>query len=184
MFNVSIVRIKYARSTIGYSEALVVVVECKLGVVERDEGQGRSSDALPEACSDAAHSPGVLRANNPVECLHRVGATATLSRVATSARPSCLGAGAVARGAGGTDRAKAAEVLSGHFCFSAFAASLPRGGCDRHRRGVTHADRSLHEQGWLGRTTASGIRGNGGAGSTMSRRRPLIEINFGGGFLC
>ena len=86
------------------------------------------SNALPEACSDAAHSPGILRANNPVECLCRVGAMATLSQVATLARLSGLGAGAVARGAGGTDHAKAAEVLSGHFCFLVFAASLPRGG--------------------------------------------------------
>ena len=152
--------------------------------MERDERQGRSSEALPEACSNAAHSPGVLRANKPVECLCRVGATATLSWVATSARPSCLGAGAVARRAGGTDRAKAAEVLSGHCCFLAFAASLPRRGCNRHRRGVTDADCSLHKQGGFGRTRASGICGDGGAGSTMSRRQPLIEIDFGGGFLC
>ncbi len=49
---------------------------------------------------------------------------------------------------------------------------------------MTDADRLLHKQGGFGRTTASGIRGNGGAGRTMSRRRPLIEIDFGGGFLC
>ena len=152
--------------------------------MERDEGQGRSSDALPEACSGAAHLPGVLRANDPVECLHRVGATAALSRVTTLAWPSCLGAGAVARGAGGTDRAKAAEVLSDHCCFSAFAASLPCGGCNRQRQGVTDAVRSLHKQGGFGRTMASGIRGNSGAGSTMSRWRLLIKIDFGGGFLC
>jgi hypothetical protein len=31
---------------------------------------------------------------------------------------------------------------------------------------------------------ASGIRDDDGAGSTMPRRRLLIEIDFGGGFLC
>ncbi len=138
---------------------------------------------LPEAGSGVAHSPGVLQANDPVECFCHVGATAALSRVATVAWPSCLGAGAVARGAGGTDRAKAAEVLSGRCCSLAFAASRPRKGCDRHRQGVTDADRSLHEQGGFGWTTASSIRGDGGAGSTMSRRRPLIDCCFGGGFL-
>ena len=55
----------------------------------------------------------VLFTDDSVERLHRVVATAALAWVATVARPPCLGAGAVARGAGTSDRAEAAEVLTG-----------------------------------------------------------------------
>ena len=72
---------------------------------------------------------GVLRAYDPVERLRRVGATVALAWVATVAWPPCLGAGAVAQGAGGSWQAKAAEVHTGLRRLQSFTAPAPRGGC-------------------------------------------------------
>ena len=55
--------------------------------------------------------------------------------------------------------------------------------CNCHR-GVTDEDRLLHEQGVFGKMTASGIGGDDGAESIMSRRQLLIKFDFGGEFLC
>ena len=68
---------------------------------------------------------------DPVERLHRVGAAVALVRVTTVAWPPCLGAGAVAQGAGGSWRAKAAEVHTGLRCLQSFTAPAPCGGCAR-----------------------------------------------------
>jgi hypothetical protein len=47
-------------------------------------------------------STGVFCVDDPVECLHHVGAAVALARVTTVAWTHCLGAGAVTRGAGGS----------------------------------------------------------------------------------
>jgi len=77
----------------------VLVIIVRLSVVNSEEGRGgveHPTNTLLKSSSDAARSTIVLFTDDPVERLHRVGATAALSRVATVARPPCLGAGAVA----------------------------------------------------------------------------------------
>ncbi len=56
------------------------------------------------------------------------GAAVALARVATVAWPPCLGAGAVAGGAGGSNQIEAAEVLAGFRCLQLFTAPNPCGG--------------------------------------------------------
>ncbi len=51
------------------------------------------TNTLSKLSSDAACLTGVLRTDDPVECLNHVGATAALARVTTVAWPPCLGAG-------------------------------------------------------------------------------------------
>ena len=63
------------------------------------EGKGgieRPTNTLSKSGSNATRLTKVLFTDDPVERLHHVGAIAALARVATVARPPCLGAGAVA----------------------------------------------------------------------------------------
>ena len=72
----------------------------------------------------------ILFTDDPVESLRRFGATVALARVATVAGPSCLGAGAVALGAGTGDRTEAAEVLAGRrrlLTFTVYLSPASRG---------------------------------------------------------
>jgi hypothetical protein len=84
---------------------------------------------LSKSGSNAARLTVVLLTDNMVECLHRVGAVVALARVATVARPPCLGTGAVVRGAGTGDRSEAAEVLADRCCLLTFTIPTPRGRC-------------------------------------------------------
>ena len=85
--------------------ALVVVVHQRCrdfkegkGGIERPTNTLSKSgtDAICSTMTDAIRSTMILFADDPVERLHRVGATVALARVTTVARPPCLGAGAVA----------------------------------------------------------------------------------------
>jgi hypothetical protein len=93
--------------------------------MERKEDLERPTNMLSKSSSNAACLTGVLRANDTVECLHRVGATVALAQVITVAWPSCLGAGAVAQGVGGSHRAEAAEVRAGLRRLRSFTAPTP-----------------------------------------------------------
>ena len=141
--------------------------------MEWDEGKGWAADPGSKASSSAARLMGVLFADYAVERLRRVSATVALPGVATVAWPPCLGAGAVAQGAGGTNCTKAVEVCSGFCCFLAFAASPPCGGYICRGPGVTHPDRALHEKGGFWMT--SGVCNNvGAARCAKSIQQPLI----------
>jgi len=76
----------------------VLVVVIRQSVTAFIEGKGGlelPTNTLSKTSADAAHSTVILATNDTVECLHHVGATVALARVATVARPPCLGAGAV-----------------------------------------------------------------------------------------
>jgi hypothetical protein len=76
---------------------LVVVVRQSVAeFVEEKGGLELPTNTPSKTSADAARSMVILATDDPVECLHRVGATVALARVATVARPPCLGAGAVA----------------------------------------------------------------------------------------
>ena len=64
----------------------------------RPLNQFRLRSGTAPAGGDAACSTVILSTDDPVERLHRVGATVALARVATVAvaGPPCLGAGALA----------------------------------------------------------------------------------------
>ena len=81
--------------------------------IEWDGGIERPPNTLSKTGSNARRSTVVLLADHPVVGLNRVGASSAFPRVAALARPSCLGAGACARGAGANMRADAAEVHAG-----------------------------------------------------------------------
>ena len=75
----------------------VVFVRQVVVCVEKGKREnGRKANTVAEASGDAARTSGVLRTDDTVECLHRVGATKALARVTTVAWPPCLGAGTVA----------------------------------------------------------------------------------------
>ena len=114
--------------------------------------------------------------DNLVECLHPVGAAVALARVATVARPPCLGAGAVARGEGTGDQTEAAEVLAGRCCLLTFTIPTPHGGCTCRGQGVAHAERAFDEKGVL--SGASSVHSDGSAMGNWSRRQPLIIVIF------
>ena len=67
----------------------------------------------------------IFAADHPIVGRDRVGASAAGPRVAASAGPSCLGAGAGAQGAGGELRAEAAEVLAGLRRLLSFVVPAP-----------------------------------------------------------
>jgi hypothetical protein len=78
--------------------AKLVVVRIREGgdFVKRDGGVERPPNTLPKTSSDARCSAGVLVEDRPVVGRDRVGASTARPGIATSARPSGLGAGAVA----------------------------------------------------------------------------------------
>jgi hypothetical protein len=53
--------------------------------MERKEDLEWPTNTLSKSSSNAAHSTGDLHTDDPVECLHCVGAAAALARVATVA---------------------------------------------------------------------------------------------------
>ncbi len=81
--------------------------------IEWDLGVEWPPNTQSKAGTNARQSTAILRTDHLVVGLHRVGAASAVPRVAASAWPSCLGAGAGARGAGANMRAEAAEVLAG-----------------------------------------------------------------------
>ena len=93
--------------------------------IERDGGVEQPSDTSSKAGTDARLSTVIFAADHPIVGLDRVGASAAGPRVAASAGPSCLGAGAGAQGAGGELRAEAAEVLVGLRRLLSFVVPAP-----------------------------------------------------------
>ena len=77
-------------------------------------------------------------------------------------------------------RAEAAEVLAGLRYLRSFVVPAPRGVCERRGRRAADTERSRGENGVF-LAAASGVRGDGGAESSMSRRQPLIVFILGGG---
>ena len=121
----------------------------------------------------------ILLKNDLVEHLHPVGALVALARIATVARPPCLGTGSVALGAETGDQAEAAEVLVGRRCLLRFTIPTPPGGCTHRGQGVAHAKRAFDEKGVL--SGASSVRSNGSAMGNWSWWQPLIIVIFGWG---
>ena len=77
----------------------ILVVVVRQSIAEFLEGKGGlelPTNTSSKTSADAARSTVILATNDPVGCLHRVGATVALARVTTVARPPCIGAGAVA----------------------------------------------------------------------------------------
>ena len=149
--------------------------------IERDGGVERPTNTLSKSGTDARLSTVILLANYPVVRRDRVGASSAIPWFAASARPSGLGAGAAARGAGSEWRAEAAEVLAGRHRLLSLVVPSPRGGCGRHGRRPAHTERSLGENGVF-LVAASGVRDRPrGAG----QRQPLlVKIGgCGGGFI-
>jgi len=67
----------------------VLVVIVRQSVAEFIEGKGGLellTNTSSKTSADAARSTVILVTNDPVECLHRVGATVALARVATVVR--------------------------------------------------------------------------------------------------
>ncbi len=92
----------------------VLVVVVRQSVPNFEEGKGgieRPTNKLSKSGSNSAHSTGVLLIDYLVECLNHVGAAVALTRVATVARPPCLGAGAVAQGTGTGQRSSWANAV-------------------------------------------------------------------------
>jgi hypothetical protein len=134
---------------------------------------------LSKSGSNAARLTGVLCTYDPVERLHRDGATVALARVATVAWPPCLGAGAVAQGAGSSWQAKSAEVHMGLCRLWSFTAPPPCRGCAHCRQGVARAERTLHKK-RVFLMAASGVHSSGSAmGNCLQWWQPLIVV-FGG----
>jgi hypothetical protein len=109
----------------------VLIVVVRQSVADFKEGKGgieRPTNMLSKTGGDAARSTVFLFTDDPVERLHRVGTTVALARAATVEGPPCLGAGAVARGAGTGDRTEAAEVLAGRCRLLTFTIPAPHGG--------------------------------------------------------
>jgi hypothetical protein len=95
--------------------------------IERDGGVERPTNTLSKSGTDARLSTVILLANYPVVRRDRVGASSAIPWFAASARPSGLGAGAAARGAGSEWRAEAAEVLRAAIVFCRLSCLLPEG---------------------------------------------------------